>query len=104
MSESAAEVRHERDRDRYVITLDGEEVGHAVSHERGTRHLFVHTEIDPGHKGQGLAGTLVHQALDDVRSRGGMVVPLCPYVAGWIEDHPDYEDLVDHETLALLDK
>jgi hypothetical protein len=37
----------------------------------------------------------VRAALDDVRSRGGTVVPLCPFVRGWIERHPEYRDLVD---------
>ena len=32
--------------------------------------------------------------LDDLRARGRAVVPLCPFVAGFIRRHPEYDDLV----------
>jgi predicted GNAT family acetyltransferase len=55
---------------------------------------LVHTEVDPAHSGQGHAATLARGALDDARSRGLAVVPSCPYVAAYIDKHPDYADLV----------
>ena len=33
-------------------------------------------------------------ALDDVRSRGLRVVPICPFVRTYLQHHPEYEDLV----------
>ena len=42
----------------------------------------------------GLGSRLVQAALDDVRGKGERVVPLCSFVRGWIERHPDYADLV----------
>jgi predicted GNAT family acetyltransferase len=39
----------------------------------------------------------VADALDDIRSRGLKVVPLCPFVAAYIRRHPEYEDLVARE-------
>jgi predicted GNAT family acetyltransferase len=32
--------------------------------------------------------------LDDARKKGLTVVPLCPFIAGYIERHSDYADLV----------
>jgi hypothetical protein len=29
-------------------------------------------------------------------------VPLCEYVASWLEKHPDYADLVDRDLLARI--
>ena len=55
---------------------------------------LVHTEVDPAHGGQGHAATLVRGALDDTRARGFTVVPACPYVATYIDKHPEYADLV----------
>lgn len=55
---------------------------------------LTHTEIDPAREGRGLGGTLVRGALDDARSRGLAVLPLCPFVKAWIGRHPDYADLV----------
>lgn len=44
--------------------------------------------------GRGLAGQLTRHALDWARAEDLKVRPTCPYVARWIERHPDYADLV----------
>ena len=85
-----------RDKKRYEIRVDGEVAGFAEYILTDDMVTFTHTEIDPAHEGQGLGGTLVRGALDDVRPRGLAVLPLCPFVKGWIQRHPDYTDLVYH--------
>jgi predicted GNAT family acetyltransferase len=82
------------ERNRYEIR-DGDRVlGLAAYEVRGDTTVFTHTEVDPDAGEDGLGSTLVRAALDDVRSRGGSVVPRCPFVRGWIERHQDYADLV----------
>ncbi|MCK9869723.1 GNAT family N-acetyltransferase [Nocardiopsis dassonvillei] len=83
-----------QDRKRYEIRVDGEVAGFAEYILTDDMVTFTHTEIDPAHEGRGLGGTLVRGALDDVRPRGLAVLPLCPFVKGWIQRHPDYADLV----------
>jgi hypothetical protein len=56
--------------------------------------VFTHTEVDPEAGQDGLGSSLVRAALDDVRGRGASVVPLCSFVRGWIERHPEYAELV----------
>ena len=53
-----------------------------------------HTEVPEESSGQGVGDALVRHVLDDARARGLAVVPLCPFVAAWIERHPDYRELV----------
>jgi uncharacterized protein len=53
-----------------------------------------HTVIDPARRRQGLGAELVRGALDDLRRRGHRVVPSCWFVAEFIDDHPDYVDLL----------
>ncbi|MCZ2859657.1 GNAT family N-acetyltransferase [Blastococcus sp. VKM Ac-2987] len=80
--------------DRFEIR-DGDRVlGVAAYERRGETLVFTHTEVDPDAGQSGLGSTLVRAALDEVRSRGGSVVPRCSFVAGWIDRHPDYADLV----------
>ena len=87
-------VRDNPEENRYEIR-DGDRVlGMAVYERRGDTMVFTHTEVDPDAGEEGLGSTLVRGALDDVRSRGGSVVPQCSFVRGWIERHPDYADLV----------
>lgn len=55
---------------------------------------LTHTGTPAHLRGRGLAGKLVKYALDEIRANGQRVVPLCPYVASYITDHPEYADLV----------
>lgn len=98
-----ADVRRNDDQHRYEVWRKGEVVGIAVFHDRGRRRVFVHTEVDDSHEGEGLGSDLVRGALDDTREQGRPVVPLCPFVAGWIDRHDDYRDLVDEDALHHLD-
>ena len=91
------------ERHRYEIRVDGALAGYAVYVVKGNRWLFVHTEIADEFEGRGYASTLVREALDDIRARGITIVPLCPFVAAWIERHPDYDDLVDHALLQHIE-
>ncbi|MDQ8705019.1 GNAT family N-acetyltransferase [Streptomyces sp. LHD-70] len=51
--------------------------------------VAVHTVVEPDHEGQGIAGALARELYALAAREGAAVVPLCPYVAGWAERHPD---------------
>lgn len=99
-----AELRRNDDEHRYEMVDDGEVVATAIFQDRGRRRVFLHTDVDDAVEGQGVGSDLVRGALDDTRSQGRLVVPLCPFVNGWIERHDAYADLVDEETTAFLDR
>jgi predicted GNAT family acetyltransferase len=78
----------------YDIELNGTPAG-LIRFTRGDDVItMVHTEVDPQFEGEGLGSQLVQLALDDVRARGERVVPQCPFVAAFIDRHPEYADLV----------
>jgi predicted GNAT family acetyltransferase len=56
--------------------------------------VLVHTDVASSAEGSGVGSALVAGALDDIRSRGLHVVPLCPFVAAYIRRHPEYDTLV----------
>ena len=87
---------------RYEITVDGTPGGIAEYREVEGVTVFTHTVVDDAFEGQGVGGDLVRGALDDVRSRGGTVVPLCSFVRAWIDRHEGYGELVDQPLLAQL--
>jgi hypothetical protein len=80
---------------RYELRDGDRLLGVAAYQRRGNQVVFTHTEVDDSEEHSGLGSRLVRGALDDVRRAGGTVVPLCPFVQGWIERHPEYRDLVD---------
>jgi uncharacterized protein len=90
----ATEVRDNPELSRYELFVDSQLVGIADYKEAGDEVVFPHTEIDPPLRGRGLAAVLVRAALDDVRSTGRTVVPQCWYVAEFIDQHPEYRDLL----------
>ena len=89
------ELARDDENRRYAAVVDGKIAAFAEFIPAGDLVMFTHTESDSAFEGQGVASTLVRWALDDVRARGLLVVPLCPFVKGYIARHPDdYGDLV----------
>ncbi|MER6946348.1 GNAT family N-acetyltransferase [Nonomuraea sp. NPDC000554] len=80
---------------RFEVLVDGRVAGFAEYRLAPAKIVFTHTEVLPEFEGQGLASTLVKQALEMSGDTGLRVVPLCPYVASYIKRHPEYQGLVD---------
>ena len=97
------DVRDNPSQLRFEILGDGKLAGFAQYVRRPGRVIFVHTEIDPAFEGRGLGSQLAAAALDATRSSGERVVPLCPFIEHFIERHPQYADLVDHELMKQLE-
>jgi len=95
-SEAITVVRNDGQH-RYEALLGGRLAGFTRYRLRPGQVVFTHTEIEPEYEGQGIGSALARAALDDVRSRGEKVVPLCPFIAAYIERHPAYGDLVEAE-------
>ena len=88
------EVADNPDTARFEILADGELAGFVLYHLRGNEIAFTHTETDERFRGHGLASQLVRAALDAARARQLTVLPYCPFVRSWLEEHPEYADLV----------
>jgi predicted GNAT family acetyltransferase len=69
--------------------------GVLVYHERKNGTLvFLHTKVPKELEGHGVAARLAKTALEYARDNGLKVVPRCPYIATYIERHPEFRDLV----------
>ncbi|TCJ28620.1 GNAT family N-acetyltransferase [Nocardioides jejuensis] len=88
---------------RYEIHVDGSLAGFTVYEPHEGLLAFVHTEIDEAYAGQGLAKILIRETLDDVRARGLVLLPFCPFVRGFIQKNRDYVDLVPEDQRARFD-
>jgi hypothetical protein len=89
----AAQVRDNREEGRFELEV---EAGTAIAAYRlsDDRIVFTHTEVPQELEGQGVASRLVEGALEMVRAEGLKVVPACSFVRGYIERHPDMQDLL----------
>jgi predicted GNAT family acetyltransferase len=91
----AAEVTDNPDRNRYEIREDGRLAGFSRYRDEDGVRVFMHTEIHSDFEGQGLGRVLAQEALDDVRRQGRRVVAECPFIAAYIRDHPEMQDLLE---------
>ena len=55
---------------------------------------LTHTEVPVALGGQGIGSELVKKALEDVKEKDLTLIPLCPFVAAYIKEHPEYRALV----------
>ena len=78
----------ELDRDGQVATLQYTVVGNVLA--------LIHSEIPESLRGTGIASTLAKTALDWAREQKMKVDVVCPFVAAFLEKHPEYSDLVLH--------
>jgi predicted GNAT family acetyltransferase len=79
---------------RYEVHVGDALAGFAAYRLEPGTIVLVHTDVDPAFEGRGLGGRLVRGALDDIRARGLLVVPLCPFAASYVRRHPEYAGLV----------
>jgi uncharacterized protein len=91
----STQVRDNPEESRYELLVDGRLAGFVQYRLQGEQITMYHTEVQPEYGGRGLGDELARAALDDVRRRGFVLVPLCPFIAAYIRRHPDdYLDLV----------
>ena len=87
------EVRHNAEAQRFEITVDGM-LCRTDYRMHGDTMMLVHTEVPPHLEGHGIASTLVNAAFQHARERGLDVLPVCSYVRGWVQRHPEVETLL----------
>lgn len=86
IAHNTAENRFQTEVDGQLCVLDYTLDDGVISMDR----VYVPSPVE----GRGIAGAITRHALDYSREKGWKVIPRCPYVAAWIERHPDYQDLV----------
>lgn len=86
-------VEHDPASEQFRIKVNG--MVAELQYRRGSGTIsFIHTEVPSALRGRGIAGRLAHAGLEFARSEHLAVVPICPFVAGYIRRHPEYEMLV----------
>jgi uncharacterized protein len=93
-SPAEAEVVDVPEKSRYELRLDGRLIGLTAYRRGDGRISFTHTEVDESCQGCGFGSRLAAAVLDDARRQGLRVLPLCPFIAHYVEHHPEYQDLV----------
>jgi predicted GNAT family acetyltransferase len=88
---------------RFTVAVDGKTVGLTAFAHRDGKRVFYHTEVDDAFGGRGLATIVIAEALAATRDEGLRIVPVCPTVVAYVKKHPEFGDVVDRPTKAILD-
>ena len=85
-------IVHDQVARRFVVVVDGVEA--ELDYLLGELAITItHTGVPPAIAGRGVAGALVHAAVEFARGAGLKVVPACAYAEAWMRRHREYADL-----------
>ena len=93
MTEVDLPVVHNTAAKRFEVSVEGK-VAYSKYLLAGEMIVIEHTEVPVELEGKGIASLIVRTALDYARAQKLKVMPLCPFTAGFIHRHPEYQDLV----------
>lgn len=86
-------VRDNKAEQEFELVVDGHRALAAYQIE-GDTIVFTHTIVPKAIEGRGVASKLIRAALDSARDQGLKVVPQCPFVAAYMQRHPETRDLL----------
>lgn len=61
---------------------------------------FMHTFVPKVLEGKGVGGALARAAFDYARSHQKLVMIYCPFVAAFVQRHPEYRSYLDPQYLG----
>lgn len=90
-------TREDRDarHGRWVARIDGiDALGEITFTRRGPGRISAdHTGVPEAMAGRGVAQALLARMLEDARTEGFRIIPLCPFVRKQYARHPEWADL-----------
>lgn len=88
------DVRHDPAGHRFTVDVDG--AGAFIRYRELPGHVLDldHTYVPPAGRGRGIASQLTAHALTFARAGGYKIVPTCPFVATYLDRHPEFRDLL----------
>lgn len=86
-------VRDNTARSRFELDADGHLAFSNYKRDDGVLTV-LHTEVPKELNGRGIGSALARGLLDTARAQGLKIRPICPFVKGYIDKHPEYRDLL----------
>ncbi len=95
-------VTNVSDRDRFEARDEAGALAGVLTYQlTGSVIAYTHTKVEQEFEGHGIGSALARSAMDDARAQGRTVVPICPFLSGWLETHQEYDDIVARSTRKI---
>lgn len=79
--------RYELHIDKYIALIE------YIKTKNGEIYL-THTEVPEALEGKGIGSQLVKKVLMDIEQKGLRLIPLCSFIASYIQKHPEWNHIV----------
>jgi predicted GNAT family acetyltransferase len=87
------ELKNNRINKQFEFQIDG--LVAKLEYIRANDRIFLtHTEVPDQLGGRGIGSKLVKAVLQEIERQDLTLIPLCPFVAGYIKEHPKWRKLV----------
>lgn len=93
MMEQGFELIDNVEKKRYEVRV-GPEVPRVEYIRAGDKIYLTHTEVPPSLAGKGIGSRLIGAVLADIKEKGLTLIPLCPFVALYLQRNPEWKELV----------
>jgi uncharacterized protein len=81
---------------RFEISESGKIASLTYTMRSGKLYL-IHTEVPEALEGRGYGSALARTALEYAKREHLRVIPLCPFASSYLERHPEYASLTEHQ-------
>jgi predicted GNAT family acetyltransferase len=88
------EIYHEPEAGQFIARVAGMEAVLEYRRVDATTLDYYHTFVPPTLRGRGIASELTEHALRHALEHGRKLVPTCPFVARFIDRHPEFHALL----------
>ena len=95
-------IRDNPDKHRFEADLGNGHVAIAEYNLLSHIIMFTHTEVPEAFEGRGVGTKLIEFALAAARERGLQVIPICPFLAAYMQEHGEVQDLLTPTYAKIL--
>jgi predicted GNAT family acetyltransferase len=89
-------IINNKERSRFETDL-GDDMAFIDHRFHDGRIYLLHTFVPESHRGQGIAGKIIKEALEYIKEHHLPLVVYCPAVTKYMDSHPEYKDLLDKQ-------
>lgn len=95
------DIRDNAEAHRYELDVEGE-TAVVIYNLSGENLMITETLVPEALEGRGIASRLAKHVIADARERGLVILPICPFFAGYLQKHPEHVDVVHPTWRGIL--
>lgn len=96
MKTEALKIEHQKDKNRFVMDVEGQIAKVDYRHRDGKLWL-VHSEVPLQLRGQGYGKILIQKTLEKLTEEGYEAVAVCPFISKVVSRSPQWNEVVDYQ-------